>query len=1139
MAASLLLDSVAVLLRPGDGGPQGGLAQQHLADVVRQLRGQRLLQAENLSDLGGLIGISNSNLRSVKTRFEGVCLLALLVADSPTDTFQDQCISWLRAVQHIIQSQDPQTTMEMAIWVLRDLLKYSSQLPELAREVAMNHIPTIVTSLLGLKPECHGAAMDGMKACMTFYPRACGSLRGKLAAYFLSKLDNMSPLVQELACQCYVLLPGLGTGFAQGTKYAESWAQQLHCLLATLHGLVEQLYEGAETDPVRYEGPGVELPQPVLCDGDPFYVLRLRQRFSTLSKCLSLLLSSDFPVPVKLPVQDVLNLVCRVLNISTKNMSWVGEGPLKMLVLPTIHCDALEVLSALITVCRKHLLRFADIICRLFPQVLSTWSTSRDTSAPGQEKAYSSVRVKTYEVLGTWVKVCGASSGVLQGAFHHSEVLLANLIADITPVVDTVKLRAGKPAGDGTQPLNYGKHSNKKQKLMDLNDAVALTGHKKQDPTANSDVCLAALKACSDVILSCGSLLKEETHKKLHELVLPLLIRLQQGASAVSPYLRPDCRRELYRLLLFLLLVPSSKWPPPLHCAVRTFSQGQNDGDTEVSAFCSEALVICNCLIHPRVPSLQMPLNTSSLIAAAFKPSVPDLQGPSRQPQVPTFHLPAPPARPQSDLPPPQGRFANLPAPTRFPLPQAPAGSAENHAPEEAGPMETEAPAPPDDDDDALFGNGGHRPVFVRYDKEEESDVEISLESDSDDSVMIVPEGLLPERGATPDAKKEEMEEIEKVVVTSPSQSQVPTAAPPAQAQAAAPAPVPSPPQLAASEEPKLEPQEVDEDLTVININSSEDEEGEEYPEDEDDYYDEEEEEDYEDEEDFEEGELEDDEEEEEEEEEDEDEMDYKEIDELEEDEEDEMYEHDQEGMSEEEEPPPELTVQVGEIGAVAPAPAADEGPTEARQRGYGAQQDPHPQQEGVAEEEEEKEEVGVPREGPPGAQPGGHASETKAEAGKTRAEQPDAEAGLTGPPPPTPAEEATPRAEAELQGEEVRQEASNSASDGDNADVAAPEGRAEGAVASDKGDAPGADELPAKAEDGSPAKNAEEMAEESPSDQQGKEGTPTEKAAEAEDQDDQTAAMLADFVDCPPDEEEEEEAQEVAGAAVEPSTSS
>lgn len=39
----------------------------------------------------------------------------------------------------------------------------------------------------------------------------------------------------------------------------------------------------------------------------------------------------------------------------------------------------------------------------------------------------------------------------------------------------------------------------------------------------------------------------------------------------------------------------------------------------------------------------------------------------------------------------------------------------------------------------------GQRQVFVRYDKEEPEDVEISLESDSDDSVVIMPPGMLME----------------------------------------------------------------------------------------------------------------------------------------------------------------------------------------------------------------------------------------------------------------------------------------------------------------------------------------------------------------------------------------------------------
>lgn len=51
------------------------------------------------------------------------------------------------------QSQDPPPTMELAVLVLRDLLEYSCQLPELARDISTNHIPGLLTSLLALKPE--------------------------------------------------------------------------------------------------------------------------------------------------------------------------------------------------------------------------------------------------------------------------------------------------------------------------------------------------------------------------------------------------------------------------------------------------------------------------------------------------------------------------------------------------------------------------------------------------------------------------------------------------------------------------------------------------------------------------------------------------------------------------------------------------------------------------------------------------------------------------------------------------------------------------------------------------------------------------------------------------------------------------
>lgn len=183
------------------------------------------------------------------------------------------------------QSQDPAATVALGVTVLRDLLLYSAQLPELARDISTNHIPGLLTSLLALKPEvrdgpllwpqlflpastllpsqpafldqasiyppfsqslglglgsvltaflpsafqCQLSTLEGTRACMTHYPRACGSLRvslgyeevesgspvacipcsplplpsphllqDKLAAYFLARVDSKSPELQQV-----------------------------------------------------------------------------------------------------------------------------------------------------------------------------------------------------------------------------------------------------------------------------------------------------------------------------------------------------------------------------------------------------------------------------------------------------------------------------------------------------------------------------------------------------------------------------------------------------------------------------------------------------------------------------------------------------------------------------------------------------------------------------------------------------------------------------------------------------------------------------------------------------------------------------------------------------------------------------
>ncbi|KAJ8282020.1 hypothetical protein COCON_G00045390 [Conger conger] len=721
---------------------------EYLPALLANYREHGGISTQSSGAAGGLIGLSNARLGSSKTRFEGLCLLSILVKDSSSEVFQQHCLSWLRTLQQVIQSQAPLPSVQLAVSVLQDLLQYSSQLPELAREVGLNSILGILTSLLGLKSECHLAAMEGMTACMTFYPRACGSLRDKLGAHFLSKMDSDYPKVQEVASECYGRLPCLGGVLERGGggRRAEGWTNQLHCLLASAHATLSQLYQGVECErTVQYEGPGIELPFPPLDEADPLLIVQLRHRYRAVCLALKHTLSVDPVSPVRLPVQSVLNLVCRALAVSCKSINVSGDGCLKLLVLPSVHSDTLELLSAVITAVGSRLVPYCSVLTRLFSQTLSAWSPLAEVSL-GQQRAYSAVRVSLYQTLELWVRVAGASSGVLQGSPTHTELLLAHLLGDITPGADSVKLRVGQAAISELMG-HTGKAGPRRPKGLGMGDGSAVSLQRKGDSLANQDTCLSALRALRQIILTSGTLLKEDIHKRLQDLVLPLCVRLQQQLQCGSEvggvsgqYGNAPPRRALYRLLLAMVLAPPPRWPPPLTCAVSIFSHGRKDRSLLVSSFCAEALTVCNSLLHPRTPSLALPLPSLTLKHTAAAPTL----TPSQNPSLSLPSLLGGPAQ-------------GAPFPARHPLSLGPAGllgPLENHLPlppsvlpPQAGPATTAGDlllSPPQPGELAALGAPeGHRPVFVRYDKEEAEDVEISLESDSDDSVVIVPQGML------------------------------------------------------------------------------------------------------------------------------------------------------------------------------------------------------------------------------------------------------------------------------------------------------------------------------------------------------------------------------------------------------------
>ncbi|KAM9313689.1 proline-, glutamic acid- and leucine-rich protein 1 isoform 2-T2 [Pholidichthys leucotaenia] len=715
---------------------------EYLPGLLASYREHGAFHAQGANAAGGLVGITNAKLGASKTRFEGLCLLSMLVKDSSSDLFQQHCLSWLRSLQQVIQSQAPLQTVQLAVNILKDLLQYSSQLAELAREVGLNSILGILTSLLGLKTECELAAMEGMTACMTYYPRACGSLRDKLRAYFLSKMDSTDRKSQEMACQCYGRLPCLGGLLDRGVAggRADGWTNQIHCLLATASGLLAQIYQETEADgSVQYQGPGVELAFPHLDQTDPLLLLQLQHRYTAVCLALKHTLRVDPSAAVRLPVRQILNMVCRALAISPKSINLTGDGSVRLLVLPAIHTNMLEVLLALITVVRGSMVQYAAVLQRLFSQTLSAWTPAPEASM-GQQRAYSSVRVSVYRTLELWVQIAGASACILQGSLSHSELLFSHLLSDITPGAESIKLRAGLSA----DVVPGGKPGPRRTKQLVM---AGSSLQRKGDLLANQDTCLSALRALKRIVQTSGTLLKDDIHRRLHDVVLPLCVRLQQqqqsssssscdSVGAVSSqYSSALTRRELYRLLLALVLVPSPRWPPPLTCAVSILSSGRTDRNLKVSSFCTEALTISNSILHPRTPSIALPLPPLTTSAA---PVLPSSQG-----AAPTLSLPTILGGPAPGPPFPSRHSLGL-GPTSL------LGPLENHlslvpglSGQAPGDMILSPHVHHQPDPVGVGAPDGQRPVFVRYDKEEAEDVEISLESDSDDSVVIVPPGML------------------------------------------------------------------------------------------------------------------------------------------------------------------------------------------------------------------------------------------------------------------------------------------------------------------------------------------------------------------------------------------------------------
>ncbi|XP_002732108.1 proline-, glutamic acid- and leucine-rich protein 1-like [Saccoglossus kowalevskii] len=554
------------------------------------------------SSLADFIGFIHTSLHSSESRLAGIGLLHTLVSQCTTAVFTQHCSTWIRLLLNGLQSHDPPDIIQSAAEVLSEILEYVAGVSELSREIASCHIGNIITWVISSKPLNYLAAVQVLKSCFQYFPAPCGPFKSKAEKFLLHIFqETHHPSILKASCQVFALLPGLGGAGSNGIKHTESWITQCNNIIGTLHNILSQLYQDIETGIEMYNVPETSVPLGEVLDIEPQRTFLLASQFQIMTMCLKYQISQSFSSVVQMPVESILSIVCRTLSINCKILAnkTTTEFVLLSGLLPSLHIDAFNVLESHIKCCSSHLIVHGLVINKAILQTLS-W-TNAEQPCYGQQHPYSSLRSFCYDVLTTWLSTVGAASGI----DVHADKLIEFILQDIQLHQDDTKLEVANITES---------RKKKKKKKTSFEISGQIVGQQKIYQLANSEVTLAALKGLTVLIQVKGTSLKPTLHRDIHTAIVPLLLDIQQNMHKLPiPYSCAKCRQQLYRVILSCMLSPHPRWPPPLHYAIRVFSCGLQDPNIEVSSFCREAQLVCNSIIHPRVPSLCLPLTLADL----------------------------------------------------------------------------------------------------------------------------------------------------------------------------------------------------------------------------------------------------------------------------------------------------------------------------------------------------------------------------------------------------------------------------------------------------------------------------------------------------------------------------------------------
>ncbi|XP_062523564.1 proline-, glutamic acid- and leucine-rich protein 1-like [Corticium candelabrum] len=556
----------------------------------------------------------NSCLRNKSKKRVGLALLEVTVNNCSSELFAAHAVNWFQHLLYYLQASRDLSTFYIASHLISFIVQFVPQHPDVARELAGQHLQSLVTTLLSAPIQHFVSAVACICSCLRSMPGPMGPFKHRIEKWLLEKGCNNDEQIWQTAAECLALLPRVGGGGQDGVKHAEAWSHLCQQLMSTLRCVLKAILDGTQHDiqscseeqgNTQLVGFGIEDLPPT----EPDRMSTLVHRHKFLSHCLHHILVTEFPVIVSVPVPSLISLILQTLSVDPRMLASGAQHAERVpLIAATsfIQQSAYELLEGLISSCKQLLLPYCSSVDMLFVQTLN-W-TKGDRVNP--KFPHSSLRIKAYRVYELWLAAGGncANTEIVDQIVSHT---LADAAAN--------KLEDSRDSSNTTDALPPPR---KKRKGKQSHDQLPLAsfGQRKYLFVSNKSLCQAALKALCRLVVVRGPQLSAKSLQLVLEFVIPLLLDCQQsllGQSpqlaksstwsglAPDPYASAQCRLLLYRLLRCCVLSSNHLVAAPVQEALAVFSRGIHDTSLEVSLLCRESLAVCDLVIHPRLPSLQ------------------------------------------------------------------------------------------------------------------------------------------------------------------------------------------------------------------------------------------------------------------------------------------------------------------------------------------------------------------------------------------------------------------------------------------------------------------------------------------------------------------------------------------------------